>query len=48
MDNPIFRKLQDAIGHPGESKVWFGMAKHVIDTNYALGEHPDALCHKFI
>ena len=44
MDNPIFRKLQDAIGHPGGLKDWFGMVEDVITTVYALGEHPDALC----
>ena len=48
MDNPSFRKLQSAIWHPGGSKDWFGMAEHVITTVYALGEHPDVLCHKFI
>ena len=44
MDNPIFRKLQDAIGHPGGLKDWFGMVEHVIPTVYAFGEHSDVLC----
>ena len=48
MDNPIFRKLQEAIEHPSRSKDWFGMAEQAINTIYALGEHPDALCNTII
>lgn len=48
MDNPIFRKLQDAVEHPCRSKEWFGMAEQAINTIYALGEHPDALCNTMI
>jgi condensin complex subunit 1 len=48
MDNPIFRKLQDAVEHPCRSKDWFGMAEQAINTIYALGEHPDALCDTMI
>jgi len=48
MDNPIFRKLQDAVEHPCRSKDWFGMAEQAINTIYALGEHPDALCNTII
>jgi hypothetical protein len=36
MDSPFFCMLQEAIEHPGRSKDWFGIAEHVIDTNYAL------------
>lgn len=48
MENPIFRKLQDAIEHPCRSKDWFGMAEQAINTIYALGEHPDELCNDLI
>ncbi|OJA20254.1 hypothetical protein AZE42_02694 [Rhizopogon vesiculosus] len=48
MENPIFRKLQDAIEHPCRSKDWFGMAEQAINTIYALGEHPDQLCNDLI
>lgn len=48
MDNPIFRKLQEAVEHPCRSKDWFGMAEQAINTIYALGEHPDALCNTII
>ncbi|KAF9225678.1 hypothetical protein BS17DRAFT_750004 [Gyrodon lividus] len=48
MDNPVFRKLQDAIEHPCSSKEWFGMAEQAINTIYALGEHPDDLCNELI
>ena len=44
MDNPIFRKLQDVIGHPGGLKDWFGVVEDVIPTVYAFGKHPDGLC----
>jgi condensin complex subunit 1 len=48
MDNPIFRKLQAAIEQPCRSKDWFGLAEQAINTIYALGEHPDALCNDLI
>jgi len=48
MENPIFRKLQDAIEHPCRSKDWFIMAEQAINTIYALGEHPDRLCNDLI
>jgi len=48
MDNPIFRKLQTAILHPSRTKEWFGMAEQVINTVYALGEHPDTFCNEVI
>lgn len=48
MDNVIFRKLQDAILHPSRTKEWFGMAEQVINTVYALGEHPDVFCNDVI
>lgn len=41
MDNPIFRKLQEAVEQPCRSREWFGLAEQVINTVYALGEHPD-------
>ena len=41
MDSPIFRKLQEAIEQPCRSREWFGLAEQVINTVYALGEHPD-------
>lgn len=48
MDNVIFRKLQNAILHPSRTKEWFGMAEQVINTVYALGEHPDVFCNDVI
>ena len=48
MDNPIFRKLQDAIEHPCRLRNWFGMAEQAINTIYALGERPDKLCNDLI
>ncbi|KAF8556860.1 hypothetical protein OG21DRAFT_1506074 [Imleria badia] len=48
MENPVFKKLQDAIKHPCRSKEWFGMAEQAINTIYALGDHPDALCNEMI
>ena len=48
IENPVFRKLQDAIEHPCRSKEWFGMAEQAINTIYALGDHPDALCNEMI
>ena len=48
MDNPLFRKLQDAIERPCRTKEWFGMAEQAINTVYALGERPDVLCTSLI
>ncbi|PFH48881.1 hypothetical protein AMATHDRAFT_64397 [Amanita thiersii Skay4041] len=48
MDNSIFRKLQEAIEHPCRSREWFGLAEQIINTVYALGEHPDAFCNDLI
>jgi condensin complex subunit 1 len=48
MNNPIFHRLQDALEHDCRSKEWFGMAEQVINTIYALGEHPDVLCNDLI
>lgn len=48
MENPIFKKLQEAVEHPCRSKEWFGMAEQSVNTIYALGEHPDALCNTII
>ncbi|KAJ7219999.1 non-SMC mitotic condensation complex subunit 1-domain-containing protein [Mycena pura] len=48
MDNPIFSKLQNAVEQPTRSKEWFGLAEQAINTVYALGDHPDALCSNLI
>lgn len=48
MENPIFRKLQEAVEHPCRSKDWFGLAEQAINTVYALGEHPDVFCDGLI
>jgi condensin complex subunit 1 len=48
MDNPIFRRLQEAVEHPCRSKDWFGLAEQATNTVYALGEHPDVLCNDLI
>ncbi|KAI9068415.1 hypothetical protein FKP32DRAFT_1587688 [Trametes sanguinea] len=48
MDNPLFRKLQDAVERPCRSKEWFPMAEQAINTIYALGERPDVLCGNLI
>ena len=48
MDNPIFRKLQTAVQNPCRTKEWFGLAEQVINTVYALGEHPDTFCNELI
>jgi condensin complex subunit 1 len=48
MDNPIFRKLRHMIEQPCRSKDWFPLAEQVINTIYALGEHPDQLCNDII
>ncbi|KAI0816821.1 non-SMC mitotic condensation complex subunit 1-domain-containing protein [Trametes gibbosa] len=48
MDNPLFRKLQDAVERPCRTKEWFPMAEQAINTVYALGERPDVLCGSVI
>jgi condensin complex subunit 1 len=48
MDNSIFRKLQDMVEQPCRSKEWFVLAEQAINTVYALGEHPDALCNDLV
>lgn len=48
MDNPIFRKLQEAIERPCRSKDWFALAEQAINTIYGLGERPDILCDTLI
>jgi len=48
MENQIFRKLQEAVEHPCRSREWFGLAEQVINTVYALGEHPDIFCNELI
>ena len=48
MDNQIFRKLQTAVENPCRTKEWFGLAEQVINTVYALGEHPDNFCDELI
>ncbi|KAH6918222.1 condensin [Coprinopsis sp. MPI-PUGE-AT-0042] len=48
MDNPIFKKLMSITTHACRSKDWFGLAEQVINTVYALGEHPDVFCNDLI
>ena len=48
IQNPIFKRLQDAILHQSRSKEWFGMAEQAINTIYNLSEHPDILCNDLI
>lgn len=48
MNDPLFRKLQQAIEHPSRSTDWFGMAEQAINTIYALAEKPDQLCDAII
>ncbi|KIK68647.1 hypothetical protein GYMLUDRAFT_54247 [Collybiopsis luxurians FD-317 M1] len=48
MENPIFRKMRDAIERPCRSKDWFGLAEQAINTIYALGQQPDAFCSDII
>ncbi|KAF4564796.1 Condensin complex subunit [Pleurotus pulmonarius] len=47
-DNAIFKKLQGFIQAPNRSKEWFGLAEQIINTIYALSEHPDKLCSDII
>jgi condensin complex subunit 1 len=48
MESSIFRKLQDIVENPCRLKDWFPLAEQVINTIYALGEHPDVLCNQII
>ncbi|KAI0941851.1 hypothetical protein AcV7_002423 [Taiwanofungus camphoratus] len=48
IENPLFRKLQDAIEHPCRAKEWFGMAEQAINTIYTLAERPDIVCDSLI
>ena len=48
MDNPIFKKLMSTTVHPCRLKDWFGLAEQVVNTVYALGEHPDVFCNELI
>ncbi|GJE88854.1 condensin complex subunit 1 [Phanerochaete sordida] len=48
LDNPLFKKLQDALEHPCRHKDWFGMAEQAINTVYALAERPDIFCDRLI
>ncbi|KAK0449831.1 non-SMC mitotic condensation complex subunit 1-domain-containing protein [Desarmillaria tabescens] len=48
MDSAIFQKLNQVILRPCHSKDWFGLAEQVINTVYALGEHPDVFCNDLI
>lgn len=48
MENPVFKQLQDAIEHPCCSNEWLRRAEQAINTIYALGDHPDALCNEMI
>ncbi len=48
MDNPLFKKLQDAIEAPCNIKEWFPFAEQAINTVYALAERPDLFCDQLI
>ena len=48
MENPLFRKLQDAIERPCRTKEWFPMAEQAINTIYTLAERPDIICANLI
>jgi condensin complex subunit 1 len=48
MDNIIFRKMQEMIVYPCRSKEWFPLAEQIINTVYALGDHPDVWCDNII
>ena len=47
MDNPMFARLKDIIGKKVDQE-WFGMAEQALNTIYAIGEQPDALCSEII
>lgn len=48
MDHKIFTKLSKFILRPSRSKEWFGVAEQIINTVYALGDHPDVFCNVVI
>lgn len=48
MDNPVFRKLQEAIEHPCRSREWFALAEQAINTVYALGDQPELFSNTII
>ncbi|KAI0000131.1 non-SMC mitotic condensation complex subunit 1-domain-containing protein [Russula compacta] len=48
MDSPVFRKLQEAIEHPCQSREWFTLAEQAINTVYALGDQPEVLSNTII
>ncbi|KAI0030503.1 non-SMC mitotic condensation complex subunit 1-domain-containing protein [Vararia minispora EC-137] len=48
MDNPIFKKLQEAIETPCRSRDWFAFSEQAINTVYALGDHPEELANTLI
>ena len=47
MDNPIVRRLQQAVEHPSWSKDWFRMAEQAINTIAVLGSTA-VLCHAIV
>ena len=48
MDNPVFERLKVAILNSKVDQEWFGLSEQIINTIYALGEQPDALCSDII
>lgn len=48
MDDPIFQRLLKTVIHPSRSIDWFGLTEQVINTVYALGEHPAEFCNTLI
>ena len=48
MENPLFKKLQEAIEAPSHIKEWFPFAEQAINTVYALAERPDLFCDELI
>ena len=48
MDNAIFDRLRTSILNSKVDQEWFGLSEQIINTIYALGEQPDALCSDII
>jgi condensin complex subunit 1 len=48
MTSQIFSALDKAVERPCRSLDWFGLAEHVVNTVYALGQHPDEWCGSLI
>ncbi len=48
MNHYVFKTLRKFILLPCKSKEWFGVAEQIINTVYALGEHPDVFCNAVI